>query len=112
MTDDSGMHLGHAVMDLRFHAGGRDGSPSLVPFSPVTAMIEFLPLDVFLAAGESIHFTLSQTGEDYVPSPAAAGDYSINWETGTLTLPLANRTCDDLFQVPMQDYGEEAARQC
>jgi hypothetical protein len=112
MTDDNGMHLGHAVMDLRFHAGGRDGNPSLVPFSSVTAMIEFLPMDVFLAAGESIHFTLSQTGEDYVPSPAAAGDYSINWDTGTLTIPLVDRTCDDLFQVPMQDYSEEAARQC
>ena len=25
MTDENGMHLGHAVMDFRFHAGGRDG---------------------------------------------------------------------------------------
>ena len=25
MTDETGMHLGHAVMDFRFHAGGRDG---------------------------------------------------------------------------------------
>ena len=33
MTDDSGMHLGHAVMDYRFHAGGRDGQELLVPFS-------------------------------------------------------------------------------
>ena len=23
MTDEAGIHLGHAVMDLRFHAGGR-----------------------------------------------------------------------------------------
>ena len=57
--------------------------------------------------GESIHFSVIQTGEDYVPSPAAAGDYTINWASGDLTLPLVYRTCDDLFQAPMQDYGEE-----
>jgi hypothetical protein len=106
MTDDSGMHLGHAVMDLRFHAGGRDGAIELIPFSTVVAMMEFMPMDAFLKAGESIHFTVTQTGEDYVPSPAAVGDYSINWAASTLTLPIVHRTCDDLFQVPMTDYDE------
>ena len=32
MTDEEGMHLGHAVMDFRFHAGGRDGQLTLVPY--------------------------------------------------------------------------------
>ena len=48
MTDGTGMHLGHAVMDLRYHAGGRDGQEVLVPFSSVTAMMEFMPMDVVL----------------------------------------------------------------
>ena len=61
MTDDSGMHLGHAVMDLRFYAGGRDGVVSMAPFSTVVALVEFLPMDVYLEAGETIHFTVSQT---------------------------------------------------
>jgi hypothetical protein len=112
MTDDTGMHLGHAVMDLRFHAGGRDGSLSLAPFSTVTALIEFFPMDIFLEAGESIHFKVTQTGEDYVPSPAAIGDYTINWAASTLTLPIVNRACVDLFQAPMQDYGEDSNRIC
>jgi hypothetical protein len=112
MVDDSGIHLGHAVMDLRFYAGGRDGVISLAPFSTVTALIEFLPMDLYLEAGESIHFVVTQTGEDYLPSPAASGDYSINWAASTLTLPLVYRTCDDLFQVPMQIYGEEGTRIC
>ena len=112
MTDDAGIHLGHAVMDLRFHAGGRDGVLQIAPFTTVVAKMEFMPLDVFLSAGESIHFTVTQTGEDYVPSPAAAGEYSIDWAASTLTLPLVERSCDDLFQAPMVEYGESAGRIC
>lgn len=112
MTDDAGIHLGHAVMDLRFHAGGRDGVATIPAFSTVLAKMEFMPLDVFLEAGEAIHFTVTQTGEDYVPSPAAAGEYSIDWAASTLTLPLVERSCDDLFQVPMIEYGESAGRTC
>ncbi len=112
MTDDSGMHLGHAVMDLRFHAGGRDGVIEIVPFTSVMAKMEFMPMDIFLTEGESIHFTITQTGEDYVPSPAAAGDFSIDWTESTLTLPLVSRNCDDLYQVPMHDYGEETRIIC
>lgn len=112
MTDSNSIHLGHAVMDLRFYDGGRDGVATLAPFSTVLAKVEFMPMDVFLAAGETIQFTVSQTGEDYVPSPAASGDYSIDWSASTLTLPIVYRSCDDLFQAPMQNYGEEAARLC
>ena len=112
MTDDNGIHLGHAVMDLRFHAGGRDGVVEIAPFTTVIAKMEFMPLDVFISSGETIHFTVTQTGEDYVPSPAAAGYFTVNWAASTLTLPLVERTCDDLFQAPMQNYGEEAGRIC
>ena len=56
MTDDAGIHLGHAVMDLRFHAGGRDGVAVIPAFSTVVAEMEFMPLDVFLAAGEIYPF--------------------------------------------------------
>ena len=112
MTDASGIHLGHAVMDLRFYDGGRDGVATMTPFNPVLAKVEFMPMDVFLAAGEEITFTVTQTGEDYVPSPAASGDYSIDWASSTLTLPLVYRDCGQLFQAPMQNYGSEAGRIC
>jgi hypothetical protein len=112
MTDNNGIHLGHAVMDLRFYDGGRDGVATITPFSTVLAKVEFMPMDVFLAAGETIQFTVTQTGEDYVPSPAASGDYSIDWSQSTLTLPLVYRNCDQLFQAPMQNYGEESDRIC
>jgi len=112
MTDSLGMHLGHAVMDLRFHAGGRDGVLQITPFTSVMAKMEFMPMDVFLAAGETIHFSVTQTGEDYVPSPAASGWYTVNWAASTLTLPIVERTCDDLFQVAMIEYGEGSGRTC
>ena len=99
-------------MDLRFHAGGRDGVEFLPAFSTIVAKMEFMPMDVFLEAGESLQFTVTQTGEDYVPSPAASGDYSINWAASTLTLPIVQRTCDDLFEVAMVEYGDESGRTC
>jgi len=112
MTDSNDMHLGHAVMDLRFHAGGRDGQEALVPFQTVNAKMEFFPMDVFLAAGESIKLKVTQQGEDYALSPAAAGAYTISWAASDFTLPIVQRTCDDLFQAPMQPYGQNATRMC
>ena len=112
MTDSTGMHLGHAVMDFRFADGGRDGSEALVAFSSVLGKMEFMPMDVFIAAGETITITMTQTGRDYVPSPAAAGGYSINWANSELTLPLVYRTCEDLFQAPMHEYSEDVGRTC
>jgi hypothetical protein len=114
MTDEEGMHLGHAVMDFRFHAGGRDGQLNLVPYVEVLGLMEFMPMDVFISAGETIFITMTQTGEDYVPSSSSVGGYSVDWSASTLTLPIVKRTCDDLFQAPMQVYGTEDAgvREC
>ena len=74
---ETGMHLGHAVMDLRFHAGGKDGS-ALLPLAEVTAMMEFFPMDVVVPAGHSILLIITQTGEDYIPSPACVGPVSLD----------------------------------
>jgi hypothetical protein len=114
MTDENGMHLGHAVMDFRFHAGGRDGQLSMIPYVEVMGLMEFMPMDVFISAGETIFIILTQTGEDYVPSSSAAGGYSVDWSASTLTLPIVKRTCDDLFQAPMQTYGtdDDSTREC
>ena len=114
MTDESGMRLGHAVMDFRFHAGGRDGQLNMIPYVQVVGLMEFMPMDVFIAAGETIYITMTQTGRDYVPSSSSVGGYSIDWAGSTLTLPIVKRTCDDLFQAPMLEYGsvEDGLREC
>ena len=41
--------------------------------------MEFMAMDIYLEAGESIVITMTQTGEDYVPSPASVGVYSLDW---------------------------------
>jgi len=112
MTDGSGLRLGHAVMDFRFADGGRDGGVALVAFSTVLGKMEFMPMDVFIEEGETITITMTQTGEDYVPSPAALGGYSVNWAGASMTLPIVNRTCADLFQAPIHGYGEDGSRVC
>ena len=55
-----GIHLGHAVMDLRFHAGGKDGE-TLSPGSTVLAKMEFFGMDVVIPAGDGIQLVVSQT---------------------------------------------------
>ena len=98
-----GLHLGHAVMDLRFHSGGKDGE-ILAPGSTVIAKMEFFGMDVVVPAGDGISLFLSQTGEDYVPSPVSTQAVTISTDAAsTLGLSIVNRSCNDLFLPPMAD---------
>ena len=97
------MHLGHAVMDLRFYNGGREGQV-LVPGSTVIAKMEFFGMDVVVPAGDGVSLLISQTGEDYVPSPVSTQPVSISLNSmSVLGLSTVNRTCSDLFLPPMQE---------
>ena len=57
-------------MDLRFHAGGKEGEV-LGPGETVNAKMEFFGMDVLIPAGDGIHLIITQTGEDYIPSPVS-----------------------------------------
>ena len=97
------MHLGHAVMDLRFHAGGKDGQ-TLFPGSTVIAKMEFFGMDVVVPAGDGVTLLITQTGEDYVPSPVSTQPVSISLDSmSVLGLSTVNRTCANLFLPPMQE---------
>ena len=99
----NGMRLGHAVMDLRFHAGGKEGQV-LLPGQTVTANMEFLGMDVVVPAGDSIQLIISQTGEDYVPSPVSVQPVNIALDGSSfLSLTIVERSCSDLFLPPMQE---------
>jgi len=55
-------------------------------------------------AGDGIELRISQTGEDYVPSPVSVQAVSISLtEASVLGLSVINRTCDDLFLPPMME---------
>ena len=98
-SDD--MHLGHAVMDLRFHAGGKQGQ-SLTPGSTVIAKMQFFAMDVFIEAGDGVKLVITQTGEDYVPSAVSLQSVTISLdESSVFSMSSSMRSCDDLFMPPM-----------
>lgn len=96
-----GAHLGHAVMDLRFHAGGKQAD-TLVPGQSVLAKMEFFGMDVIVPAGDTLVLTITQTGDDYVPSPVSLFPVTVSLDgDSTLSLSTVERGCDDLFLPPM-----------
>jgi hypothetical protein len=104
----NGMHLGHAVMDLRFHAGGKDGEV-LLPGQTVNAKMEFFGMDVVIPAGDGIQLIITQTIEDYVPSPVSLTPITVDLTASSiLSLSVVHRDCSDLFLPPML----EAYPQC
>ena len=66
------IHIGHAIMDLRYHAGGSDEQAWNPLTEDITALMEFFPMDVEVEAGHTIRLTLRSTGEDYLPSAASS----------------------------------------
>lgn len=103
----SGMHLGHAVMDLRFHAGGKEGQV-LFPGQTVNAKMEFFGMDVVIPAGDSIQLIITQTIEDYIPSTVSLTPITVDLTASSiLSLSVVQRDCSDLFTPPMlQPYPQ------
>lgn len=103
VQSSNGMHLGHAVMDLRFHAGGKEGQ-TLIPGETVTAKMEFFGMDVIVPEGDGIQLIISQTGEDYIPSPISTTPITLILDSSSfLGLSTVYRNCDDLFLPPMHE---------
>ena len=67
------IHIGHAIMDLRYHSGGEELSSTWTPIvGTITAKMEFLALDAEIAAGHTIRVSLLSTGEDYLPASTSS----------------------------------------
>ncbi len=78
--DDGGLHLGHAILDLRYADGGRSPDP-VVPGMAMKVRLEFEPLDVLLPAGHRLGLRYAATGEDYV-SPTVADPVLLDFSEG------------------------------
>lgn len=90
-----GLRIGHATMDVRYRDGGHEAKTAL-PLQSYTMLMEFNPMDVDLQAGAEIEVVLTESGEDYLPSPCAAIGLNVNFDTSsTLSLPLIDRPIDD-----------------
>ncbi len=95
-TDD---RLGHAIMDLRFHDGGREMG-TVTPGQPIVAKMEFQVMDVVLPAGHALELVVSHTGEDYLPSAVTDPVRVHVTEESVLTLPTVDPAEDTFFDPP------------
>ena len=76
----------------------------LVPGSTVTAKMEFFGMDVVIPEGDGINLVVSQTGEDYVPSPSSTMPVSLGLGSeSVLSLSSVIRDCSNMFLPPMHD---------
>ncbi|MFL2961394.1 MAG: CocE/NonD family hydrolase [Candidatus Poseidoniaceae archaeon] len=98
----TGLRIGHATMDVRYRDGGHEAK-IVTPFTDYLMLMEFNPIDAIIPAGNGISIVLTETGEDYLPSPCAATGLFVNLDSGTtLSLPLIERSenAPEWFEVP------------
>ena len=94
------IHIGHAIMDLRYHEGGEEFSPAWLPvLETITANMEFIALDAEIMAGHTLRLTLLSTGEDYLPASTSSIVTIIEGEGSTLQLDTFNPD-EKLYWVP------------
>ena len=102
---ETGLRLGHATMDIRYHAGGYEPQ-TVVPGQELVMMMEFQGMDVILPAGHGIRLLLSSNGEDYL-APACSCPINIMIdESSSLSIPHIDRDGSTVFITPQ---SEEAA---
>ncbi|RAH15164.1 MAG: hypothetical protein CMB56_003350 [Methanobacteriota archaeon] len=88
---DECIHIGHSIMDLRYHQGGDDLSTAWLPnLEIITAKMEFFALDAEITAGHTLRLTLLSTGEDYLPASTSSIVTIIEGEGSTLRLDTFN----------------------
>ncbi len=100
--DEIGLRLGHATMDLRYRDGGY-GANAVLPGQNYLMLMEFNPMDVVLPAGHAIRVDLTESGEDYLPSPCAVTGIGVSLDASSeIGLPLIDRPAGDphWFVVP------------
>jgi hypothetical protein len=103
---ETGIRLGHATMDVRYHAGGYDAQ-TVIPGQTITMLMEFQGIDAILPAGHGITFVLSESGEDYLP-PACTPSCSMHIipSVSTVEIPVIYRDGSNVLITPQ---GEDAA---
>jgi len=101
---ETGLRLGHATMDIRYHQGGSDPT-TVFPGQGLTMMMEFQAIDAILPAGHGIRLVLTETGEDYL-APACGLLCPVTVNGGMLTVDHILRDGSNTLLTPQ---GEDAA---
>jgi hypothetical protein len=102
----TGLRLGHATMDVRYHAGGSEPQ-TVLPSQTITLLMEFQGMDVILPAGHGLRFLITDTGEDYLaPACGTACVVHVLPSLSTFEAPIIDRTDAEILITPQ---SEEAA---
>ena len=80
------IHLGHAIMDLRYHAGGDEVQTWTPVVETINAKMEFFAMDAEVEAGHVLRLSLRSTGEDYLPASTSSVVFVQEGATSTLQL--------------------------
>jgi hypothetical protein len=97
---ETGLRLGHATMDVRYHAGGYDAQ-TVIPGQSITLLMEFQAIDAILPAGHGLRFIMSEQGEDYL-APACGNACTVHVlpSMSTFEIPIINRDGSNVLITP------------
>ena len=96
---ETGLRLGHATMDIRYHAGGNDPQ-TVIPNQQLTMMMEFQAIDALLPAGHGLKIVLTDTGEDYLaPACGSACIVHILPSSSTMYVPEIARNGSNILHT-------------
>ena len=100
---ETGLRLGHATMDVRYHAGGY--SPQTVtPGETVVMMMEFQAIDAILPAGHGLTFVMTETGEDYLqPACSPTCFLHVLPSLSTFDAPIIKRDGSNVLITPQEE---------
>ena len=100
---ETGIRLGHATMDVRYHAGGYEAQ-TVLPGQTITMLMEFQGIDALLPANHGITFILSESGEDYLP-PACTPSCSMHVipSVSTVEIPVIYRDGSNVLITPQSE---------
>ncbi len=96
---ETGLRLGHATMDIRYHAGGYEPQ-TVISGQEVVMMMEFQGIDAILPAGHGIRLLLTSTGEDYLAPACSCPIHVMMDDSSALSLPLIDRTEAEVLTTP------------
>ena len=97
---ETGIRLGHATMDVRYHAGGYEAQ-TVTPGSTIVMLMEFQAIDAILPAGHGLRFVMTESGEDYLP-PACSPSCFLHVlpSLSTFDLPIIDRDGSNTLITP------------
>lgn len=95
------IHIGHAIMDLRYHEGGRQEQTWLPIFQTINAKMEFFAMDAQIEAGHYLRLSLASTGEDYLPASTSSIVQISEGSSSNLILDTIQEGDKLLFDPPL-----------